>query len=546
MSRFKIKYVFILIGITALFGIGAFFQQSDIYFLIKKNFSIFSKAYENVAIEYVDEVNPEILMRNGLNSMLETLDPYTVLFDEADNEQAEIMNRGNYAGVGIEAGFRDGKIVVIAPIEGGPAERVGIRPGDEIIEVDGVSTSELTPEEAQFLTLGEEGSSIILKIMRFGSDQVFEFELLRERIEVSNLGYTSLIGENNLVGYIKLNQFGLRSGDEIRTELDKFIDAGAEGLILDLRDNPGGILQEAVRIVDKFIEPGVTVVETRGRLAEYNEVYSTQEPILFDKPIVVLMSTGSASASEVVAGALQDLDRAVVLGEQSFGKGLVQGVKALPYNTSLKITISRYYTPSGRSIQSLQYMHSSKSTPVTKADSLLRTYRTKNGRAVIEGRGIIPDVEILEDELSLLQLSLLQKGAYFDFATRFMSENDEFNETELPNQVYVDFLNYLNEIEFDYETPSDIALEKIEGDLAASKLKEDGLKALKTSILQQKSRQIDLEKELIIKTLYEELVYRYKGQNARLEQSLSTDNQVLEALKLINTPDQIESILSGN
>ena len=546
MSRFKIKYVFLLIGITALFGIGAFFQQSDIYFLIKKNFSIFSKAYENVAIEYVDEVNPEILMRNGLNSMLETLDPYTVLFDEADNEQAEIMNRGNYAGVGIEAGFRDGKIVVIAPIEGGPAERVGIRPGDEIIEVDGVSTSELTPEEAQFLTLGEEGSSIILKIMRFGSDQVFEFELLRERIEVSNLGYTSLIGENNLVGYIKLNQFGLRSGDEIRTELDKFIDAGAEGLILDLRDNPGGILQEAVRIVDKFIEPGVSVVETRGRLAEYNEVYSTQEPILFDKPIVVLMSTGSASASEVVAGALQDLDRAVVLGEQSFGKGLVQGVKALPYNTSLKITISRYYTPSGRSIQSLQYMHSSKSTPVTKADSLLRTYRTKNGRAVIEGRGIIPDVEILEDELSLLQLSLLQKGAYFDFATRFMSENDEFNETELPNQVYVDFLNYLNEIEFDYETPSDIALEKIEGDLAASKLKEDGLKALKTSILQQKSIQIDLEKELIIKTLYEELVYRYKGQNARLEQSLSTDNQVLEALKLINSPDQIESILSGN
>lgn len=546
MFRFKIKYVFILIGITALFGIGAFFQQSDIYFLIKKNFSIFSKAYENVAIEYVDEVNPEILMRNGLNSMLETLDPYTVLFDEADNEQAEIMNRGNYAGVGIEAGFRDGKIVVIAPIEGGPAERVGIRPGDEIIEVDGVSTSELTPEEAQFLTLGEEGSSIILKIMRFGSDQVFEFELLRERIEVSNLGYTSLIGENNLVGYIKLNQFGLRSGDEIRTELDKFIDAGAEGLILDLRDNPGGILQEAVRIVDKFIEPGVTVVETRGRLAEYNEVYSTQEPILFDKPIVVLMSTGSASASEVVAGALQDLDRAVVLGEQSFGKGLVQGVKALPYNTSLKITISRYYTPSGRSIQSLQYMHSSKSTPVTKADSLLRTYRTKNGRAVIEGRGIIPDVEILEDELSLLQLSLLQKGAYFDFATRFMSENDEFNENELPNQVYVDFLNYLNEIEFDYETPSDIALDKIEDDLAASKLKEDGLKALKTSILQQKSRQIDLEKELIIKTLYEELVYRYKGQNARLEQSLSTDNQVLEALKLINSPDQIESILSGN
>jgi carboxyl-terminal processing protease len=546
LSRNKTRLALLFTGVLALFGIGAFMQQTDIYFLIKKNFSIFSKAYENVAIEYVDDVDPEILMRNGLEAMLETLDPYTVLFDEAANEEAEIMNRGNFAGVGIEAGYRDGKIVVIAPTEGGPADRVGIRAGDEIIEIDGISTEDLSPEEAQILTRGEEGSTVNLKINRYGTDRVFEFELTRERLEVSNIGFAGLIGPEQDIGYIKLNQFGIRSGDEIRNELDRFQEAGSRGLILDLRDNPGGILQEAVRIVDKFIEPGVTVVETRGRLAEYNEIYSSQEPILFEKPIVVLMSGGSASASEVTAGALQDLDRAVILGQQSFGKGLVQIVKPLPYNTSLKITISRYYTPSGRSIQSLQYTHDSDYTPVTKADSLLRTYRTKNGREVIEGRGIIPDVVVEEEELSLLQLNLLQQGSYFDFATRYMAENDTMEVKELPQSVFYDFLNYLNDSGFSYDTPADEALQELKQNLSEGEEKSEAVRLLEVAIEKEKREQLEAEADRINRILYEELVYRYRGREQRFLESLDKDPEVLQAIELILNPTRMDELLSGD
>ncbi|MEP5049272.1 MAG: S41 family peptidase, partial [Balneola sp.] len=352
-KSFFLIYIFFLCGLSSSLVQA---QQTDIYFLIKKNFSIFSKTYENVALDYVDEIDPEKLMRIGLDAMLETLDPYTVIYNEAQNEQAEILSRGNYAGIGIEAGYRDGKVVIIAPTEGGPAERIGLRAGDEIIEIDGISTIGLKPEEIQTLTIGEVGSKVDISIKRFGVEKELDFELTRQRIEVKNVSHQTLIGSNKQIGYIKLSQFGSRSADEIRTSIIELKEqAELKGLVLDLRDNPGGILQEAVSIIDKFVEPGLMVVENRGRIAEYNQTFSTTEPIFFDAPIVVLVNGGSASASEVVSGALQDLDRAVIVGEQSFGKGLVQIVKPLPYNTSMKVTIARYYIPSGRSIQSVDY-----------------------------------------------------------------------------------------------------------------------------------------------------------------------------------------------
>src|SRR6056297_368532 len=359
MAFKKTRSRFIITGIVlAIASVGIFAQQTDIYFLIKKNFSIFSNTYENVALEYVDEVDPEVLMRTGIDAMLETLDPYTVMFNESQNEQSEIMSRGNYAGIGIEAGYRDGEVVVVAPVEGGPADNVGIRAGDVIVAVDGVSTEGLQPEEVNALTSGEVGSEVTLSIRRFGLEQTLDFTITRTRIDVSNISYTGLIGDNEEAGYIRLSQFGVNSAEEIRKAIEELMgQKELSGLVLDLRDNPGGILQEAVAIIDKFVEPGLTVVDIRGRVAEYNQTFSTEEPVMFDKPVVVLMNGGSASASEVVAGALQDLDRAVIMGEQSFGKGLVQVVKPLPYNTSLKITVSRYYIPSGRSIQAVQYTH---------------------------------------------------------------------------------------------------------------------------------------------------------------------------------------------
>lgn len=538
-----------LLPVLLLLFVGIAFipQKADIYFLIKKNFSIFSKSYENVALEYVDQVDPEILMRTGLDAMMETLDPYTSVYNESQNEQAEILSRGNYAGIGIEAGYRDGEIVIIAPTEGGPASRKGIRAGDVIIAVDGVSTESLQPEEAQILTVGEVGSSVVITIKRFGVDQPLDFELVRERIEIPNVTHSGLIGENEDVGYIRLAQFGERSAEEVWIAMKELMgQKELEGLVLDLRDNPGGILQEAVAIIDKFVEPGLTVVENRGRIAEYNQIFQTREPIMFEKPVLVLMNGGSASASEVVAGALQDLDRAVVIGEQSFGKGLVQIVKPLPYNTSMKITIARYYIPSGRSIQSINYTHQGRNSGVAKDLQASKAFKTRNGREVFEGRGIEPDIEVSLEEPSLLQIALLQRGSYFDFATRFQGENAGLDFEELPQNIFEDFKRFLEESGFDYTTDSEELLVSLNQQMEGSDEASESINEIRSIIEQSKIQQLEQEKDQIERILFEEILYRFKGQKARAIASLRTDVQVNEALNLINDSAKVNAILGQN
>ena len=522
-------------------------QQTDVYFLIKKNFSIFSKTYENVALDYVDEVDPEKLMRIGLEAMLETLDPYTVLYDESQNEQAEILSRGNYAGIGIEAGYRDGKVVVIAPTEGGPAERSGLRAGDKIIAIDDISTEGLQPEEVQSLTIGEVGSEVALSIQRFGVEQILEFDLVRERIEVTNVSHSTLIGDSKNVGYIKLSQFGQRSADEIRSsiiELGK--EAELEGLVLDLRDNPGGILQEAVSIIDKFVEPGLMVVENKGRVAEYNQTFSTAEPIFFNKPVVVLVNGGSASASEVVSGALQDLDRAVIVGEQSFGKGLVQVVKPLSYNTSMKITIARYYIPSGRSIQSINYTHDGRNSGVVRRENSSNVFKTKNGRTVNEGRGIEPDLVIEIGQPSLLEISLLQKGVLFDFATEYYSKNKNVDFSAPPKEIFDEFLNFLKESDFDFSNETEDYLDVIENDLDGIEGAKSKINDLRKLVENLKEAELRKSREFIEKTIWLELTARSGGQSARANASLTKDVQLNAAIDLINNPEQIKSLLNGN
>lgn len=534
-----------LLVFLAILGISTVgFQVTDIYFLIKKNFSIFSKAYENVALEYVDEVDPEVLMRNGMEAMLETLDPYTVFYNESQNEQAEILSRSNYAGIGIDAGFRDGEVVVVAPTEGGPADEKGVRAGDIIIAIDGVSTEGLLPEEVQNLTMGEIGSTLILTINRFGLDQPIDFELKRASIEINNVTHITHLGTENQFGYIRLAQFGVNAANEIRTAIEELSSGNSlEGLVLDLRDNPGGILQEAVAIIDKFVEPGITVVETRGRIQEYNSAYETREPVMFYKPVVVLMNGGSASASEVVAGALQDLDRAVILGETSFGKGLVQIVKPMPYNTSMKITISRYYTPSGRSIQSLAYTHQARNASVSRQETANRVFKTRNGRDVKEGRGIEPDVFSGTTVPGLLEISLIQEGAYFDFATQFESQNTAFEAEQLPDEVFEDFKAFLNETGFDYQTDSELLLQELEAKHQSNEVKAN-IEVIRAVIQKEKVEAFSFNEKQIRKNLYLELVSRYKGQTQQREASLRFDDQLDEALNLLSNSNQMSSILS--
>lgn len=541
--KYKVGALAFVIGLASV-GIAA--QQTDIYFLIKKNFSIFSEAYENVALEYVDEVDPEILMRNGIDAMLETLDPYTVMFSESQNEQAEIMSRGNYAGVGIDAGYRDGQVVVIAPTEGGPAERAGIRAGDVIVAVDNVSTEGLQPEEVNTLTSGEIGSEVTITIERFGLGQTLDFTLERKRIEVTNISYSGLIGENEDTGYIRLSQFGNNSAEEIRESLLGLTEStDLDGLVLDLRDNPGGILQEAVSIIDKFIEPGITVVDIRGRVAEYNQTFTTREPVMFDKPVVVLMNGGSASASEVVAGALQDLDRALIVGEQSFGKGLVQIVKPLPYNTSLKITISRYYIPSGRSIQAVQYTHQGRNDVVMNADSSKTEFKTRNGRTVFEGRGIEPDIVEGEEDLSILEIALLQQALYFDFATEYEAQNPSFEYTELPDDVYEEFRAFLREKDFSFTTDSEKLLAELSAELEDVDGAQGQLSQLNETIDKEKSGLFEEDESDIKRSLFLELVSRYEGQSGSVKAGLSSDPEVMKALEFISNKSEIDKLLAG-
>lgn len=547
MALIKTKSRLLVTGIViAIASAGLLAQQTDIYFLIKKNFSIFSKAYENVALEYVDEVDPEVLMRTGIDAMLETLDPYTVMFNESQNEQSEIMSRGNYAGIGIEAGYRDGEVVVVAPVDGGPADEVGIRAGDVIVAVDGVSTEGLQPEEVNTLTSGEVGSDVMLSIKRFGLDQVLDFTVTRERIEVTNISYAGLIGEAEDTGYIRLSQFGTNSAEEVRRSIEELSgQKELSGLVLDLRDNPGGILQEAVAIIDKFVEPGLTVVDIRGRVSEYNQTFATEEPVMFEKPVVILMNGGSASASEVVAGALQDLDRAVILGEQSFGKGLVQVVKPLPYNTSLKITISRYYIPSGRSIQAVQYTHQGRNAVVMNADSSKREFRTRNGRVVFEGRGIEPDLETAGDKPSILEVALMQTGSYFDFATEFEAMNESFEYQELPESVYNEFKDFLKERDFKFSTDSERLLAQLSEQIKNYKGTESHLEDLQETINREKELMFDRESSDIKQQLFLEITSRYEGQMGKIRAGINSDPEVGEALNIIHNDTRYTNILSG-
>lgn len=548
MSKMRKFIVVGLLALTSLALIGVA-RNPDIYFLIKKNFTIFSEVYRTVSLEYVDEVDPENLMRKGIDAMLESLDPYTVLVDEAQQQNMEIISRGSYGGVGLDVGFRAGQIVVIAPIEGYSAHRKGIRAGDVIKKVDGVSVKDLMPDQVQELIDGELGSNVTITIKRYGIDNPIEFELERQRIEVKNVGYAGLVGDSRNIGYILLNRFSKGTADEVRKAIENLTtDNQLDGIILDLRNNPGGLLEEAVGTVDKFIPQNRMVVETRGRQSKHNNIFTTEEtPVLPDMPLIVLQNGGSASASEIVAGAFQDYDRAVIMGEQSFGKGLVQTVTQLSYNTALKMTISRYYIPSGRSIQSITYTHDDDNSAVVKPDSLRKKFKTRNGRTVYDGNGIAPDVKVKDEEPSLLETALLSENLFFDFANQYAATHDSLNESFGSDALYDEFTAFVSEKNFQYQTPSEKHLAKIDSLLGG--IEDEGkehIQELQNVIGEKKKQQFVRERSDLEKRLYLELIARYKGKQGQTATWLPHDMVVNEAVSILQNNKQYNSILAGS
>ncbi len=547
MKKLRNFFVVSLLAVVSLTLVGLV-RNPDIYFLIKKNFTIFSEVYREVSLHYVDEVNPEKLMRKGLNSMLSSLDPYTVLIDESQNQNMEIMTRGSYGGVGLDVGFRGGKIVVIAPMEGYSAHRKGIRSGDVILKVNDVLIESMSPEEVQNLTTGEPGTTVSLTIERYGIDHPITFDLERQRVEVKNIAYAGFVGEEENVGYILLSRFSQNTAEEIRNSLKKLqSEKQLAGLVLDLRNNPGGLLDEAVGTVEKFVSQGNMVVETRGRLNQHNNVFSTEEsPIAPDLPLVVLQNGGSASASEIVAGALQDMDRAVIVGEQSFGKGLVQIVRPLSYNTALKLTTSRYYIPSGRSIQSVTYTHDENNSVVNKPDSLKKAFKTKNGRTVYDGDGIAPDVKIGASDPTYLQTSLMQQNQFFNFANQYAATHDSLSLGINSDALYSDFMAFLETQNFQYETPSETYLAQIDSSLngGPSDNADAHVKALEQSIEEHKKQAFQEQREEIQNKLYLELIARYQGQQGQIAASLPYDPVVSEAVSILHNQNRYNDILT--
>ncbi|MEX0823728.1 MAG: S41 family peptidase [Balneolaceae bacterium] len=546
MRRFLKPLPILLIACLLIVSAG-FVKSNDLFFQIKKQLTIFSDVYKQVAIRYVDEVPPEALMKVGINAMLDVLDPYTVFIDEGEQQQMEILSSGSYGGIGIDAGYRENQIVIIAPLDGYPAQRAGLQPGDVFLEIDGVDVSGLSPEEVQQLTIGDVGTKIDLKIERPGMQQPITFELERERIEINNISFSEFVETDRGIAYIQLSRFGQNTGEEIRSAILDFNESkNFNGLILDLRNNPGGLLNEALELIDKFIEPGVTVLETRGRIESVNSTYTSEEPALLeDLPVVVLMNNGSASASEVVAGAFQDLDRAVIIGEKSFGKGLVQTIEPLSYNTSLKITISQYYTPSGRSIQSVDYSDLESGAENGEAGNNRRKFLTKNGRPVYDGNGIEPDLTVTKANRSLLEVSLMRENYFFFFINQYLANNGEISK-DLPDNAFKLFVSYLLEEDFDFMTPVDQHLEEISQNLeqfSQPGSAEANVEELKALLRDYKILQIYESEEFITKQLQFEWIAQTQNREERTRRMLQSDEDVLKAIELLSNTDQYQQIL---
>lgn len=547
----KIK-IFALALVLAVSSAWAQNTNNDKGFEISKNLEIFSNVYKSLQLNYVDDIEPGKLMKTAIDAMLSSLDPYTVYIPESDIEDVKLQLMGQYGGVGSLI-HQNGKYVYIAePYEGLPADKAGLRPGDKILEIDGQSAEGKTTADVSSILRGQAGTEVTLKLERDG--KAFETTIRRQEIKLKPVPYYGFVDKN--YGYIKLNEFTQNAAKDVASALDKLKadNPAMQGLILDLRGNGGGLLNEAVDIVNLFVPRGELVVQTKGKVAAKNtRHYTRNNPKYKDLPVAVLIDGYSASASEIVSGALQDLDRAVVIGNRSYGKGLVQNILPLTYNSQMKVTVSKYYIPSGRCIQALDYSHRDEAGKATKVpDSLKTAFRTRNGRTVYDGFGIEPDVEVKDTILvGNITIALMRKFLIFDYATTFAKKHKSIAspaEFEITDDIYADFKEYLKGKEYSYSTATEKAL-----DLLKEAAKDEKyIDAIATDIdnLVQKvhsDKAIDLEKnrEDISELLKSEILGRYYYEKGRIEGSLKTDKEVKEAIDILGNKERYNSIL-GN
>jgi len=536
----------------AIIGGGAFtLSAGDSYFEISKNLEIFTELYKELNIYYVDDTEPGQLMKTGIDAMLASLDPYTQYIAESDMEDYRFMTTGQYGGVGALIKQKDECVFFSEPYEGYPAQKAGVWAGDEILEVDDKKIPGLSTEEVSKLLKGQAGSAVKIVTQRQGSAPETH-TLMREEIKIPDVPFKGMIDPVGMVGYLKLNSFTQTASQEVRNAVKELKDQGATKVVLDLRGNGGGLLREAVNIVNLFVPKNQLVVETKGKIPEWDKTYKTlSEPLDAEIPLVILVDGQSASASEIVSGAFQDLDRATVIGERTYGKGLVQQTRDLYYNSKLKVTVAKYYIPSGRCIQKLDYAHrdSSGHAILFKEDSIAE-FRTRNGRPVFDGRGVFPDVEVEDPELAKVVGGLYNKDLFFDFATDYRLAHAEIAEPEqfkVSDELYQQFVDFVKDKEFDYDTETMEALlvleEKAKKERYYDHAKEQ-LDALRAELRPDRSEELMRFRSDIEEVLKSELVARYYFQTGRAKASMGSDPYILKAIDVLNK-GEYKTILAG-
>lgn len=525
---------------------------SDDLFQISKNLEVFVSLYKEINVNYVDEINSSKMIKTGADAMLQGLDPYTEFVPESEIEDYKLHYVSTqYGGIGASIFIRNKKILVSGVFEGYPAQKADIRAGDELLQINGVSLAGKNNDQVSQLLKGSKGATVKLVVKR-GDGPSAEKLLTRDEIKQPNVSYYGMVDGN--MGYIKLDRFLENSAQEVMDAVIAVKKNNPNGIILDLRSNGGGILQEAVKIVNLFVPKDVMVVSQKGKVKEKNYTWNTvSTPIAGDLPLTVLVNGHSASASEIVAGALQDLDRAVVIGQRSYGKGLVQQTFPLEYNSLVKITIAKYYVPSGRCIQALDYTHRQDDGSVLKvADSLIHEFKTKNGRSVYDGSGIYPDLFIKQDKYATVTQALISKLFLFDYATKYRESHPKIADAatfKLTDAEYDDFTKYLSTKNYSYSTPAEKVLDNLKSEATNEKeFKEIQTEydILKAKLLNSKKNDLQIHKDEIKPLLENEIVSRYYFEKGRSLNSFKHDKELASAVKTMQDKAQIAAILKGD
>ena len=548
----KIKKYTLVIGLSLASILSLGFV--DNFFEISKNLDIFSSLYKELNIYYVDETDAGELMKTGIDAMLESLDPYTTYIPESEKEDFEFMTTGQYGGIGAVITKNGDWVYVSEPYEGFPADKAGLIAGDKFVEIAGETVKGKTTEDVSKVLKGEPNTAVKVLIEREGLDKPFEVEIIREEIKLNSVPYFGLISDS--IGYIKTRSFTRNISREVIDAYKEMnTNDGLKGLVLDLRGNPGGLLNEAINMANIFIDRGQEIVFTKGKIKDWDKSYKARNEATDTKiPLVVLINRSSASASEIVSGAVQDFDRGVVIGQRSFGKGLVQQTRKLSYNAQLKVTTAKYYIPSGRCIQALDYSNRDEDGSVGKVPDSLRTeFKTLvNERSVFDGGGINPDISIEPQKFSNILRSLVSKRHIFNFANQFRRNNESIEDAKsfvIEDDVYEQFKQYLNDKEYEYETKTEKAIKKLEKDAEGEKYLEDlkdHLESISSKMEESKNNDIERFKPEISELLEMEIATRYFYQKGKIETTIKHDEEIAKAIEVLNDMQLYSAILSGD